>query len=86
MCPPTDPHRFRASYLLEYPRKNTSVMLYPKINAARMQAIKAKCDRAPIGEKRTVALMHYHAAEAASIAHDNLKLNKELDAARRVLG
>ena len=86
MCPPNDPHRFRASHLLEHPRKKTSVMLYPRITAAKMEALKAKCDKAPIGEKRTVALMHYQAAEAAQLAGDSLKLNKELDAARRVLG
>jgi hypothetical protein len=51
-----------------------------------MQAIKAKCDRAPNGEKHTVALMHYHAAEVAQSADDTVSLNKELDAARRVLG
>lgn len=53
--------------------------------AEKMKSVKARCDKAPFGEKRAAAMKHYHAAEAAHIAMDDVKANKELDAAKHAL-
>lgn len=51
----------------------------------RMTAIKASCDKAAFGEKKTAALKHYRAAEAAHKVKDDMKTNRELDAAKHAL-
>jgi hypothetical protein len=83
--PPAELLRFRASYFSERSGKDILMTLYPKITAAKMEAVKSSCQKAPFGEKRTAALKHYFAAETAYAADDNAKMNMELDAAKRVL-
>lgn len=53
--------------------------------AEKMKSVKARCDKAPFGEKRAAALKHFHAAETAHTAMDDAKANKELDAAKHAL-
>lgn len=51
----------------------------------KMKSVKASCDKAPFGEKRASAMKHYYAAETAHTAKDDVKTNKELDAAKHAL-
>ncbi len=52
----------------------------------KLKSLKASCYEAPFGEKRASALKHYYAAETAHEAKKDAKMNKELAAAKRVLG
>lgn len=58
-----------------------------KTNTAseKMKSVKASCDNAPFGEKRASAMKHYYSAETAQKAKDDVRMNKELDAATHAL-
>lgn len=51
----------------------------------RLKSIKARCGKAPFGERRAAAWKHFYAAEAAHTANDSTKMKKELDAAHHLL-
>jgi hypothetical protein len=51
----------------------------------KMKTVKSSCDAAPFGEKKTKAMKHYHTAEAAQTAKDDIKMNRELDLAKHAL-
>lgn len=59
--------------------------LYAITTAEKMKSVKARCDKAPFGEKRATAMKHFHAAETAHTAMDDAKANRELNAAKHAL-
>ena len=53
--------------------------------AEKMKTVKAAWDKAAAGPKKDAALKHYEAAQKAHTAHDEVKADKELDAAVHAL-
>lgn len=70
---------------LERPRKQKPVNLELNTTSEKMRSVKASCDKARFNEKWTKAIKHYRVAEAAHVAHDDAKANRELDAATHAL-
>lgn len=56
-----------------------------KATSEKLKSVKANCMNAPFGEKRAAAMKHYYAAETAYTAKNDVKMNKELDAAKHAL-
>jgi hypothetical protein len=52
---------------------------------SKMQAVKAACDEAPDGAKKSNALKHCQSAERAQESGDEAQAMRELDAATRAL-
>lgn len=51
----------------------------------KMKAVKAACDKAPAGEKKDAAYLHYSAAEKAHNSKDDKACLVELTAAEKAL-
>lgn len=57
----------------------------PMTNADRMANVKARCEKARTGPKKTAALKHYRSAEEAHTKNNSAKVARSLRAAELAL-